>query len=234
MRRATFAAIALCSLAPCAVRAQVHDATSLVPQHPKGFCFFAAPPEQCSSYLITEAHARYRVSSSAGQSAFYLTAEVGWMKSLDNAAVGFTVFGGHDFGFETGRAGLKGRYRRWLGGSHRFDVSAGLLLTSEGTEFFGLAGPGVVVGAGYSLNDWLHFTAELDYAPAEGTPEPLCGPDSPGGPDCEWARYYDGPSTPSLYLGAGIGKKAGLFSYALAALVGILAASVGSMTISMG
>jgi hypothetical protein len=234
MQRLMFATIALCSLTPCTVRAQVQDATSLVPQHPKSFCVLAAPVPQCSSFLITEAHARYRVSSGAGQSAFYLTAEVGWMKNLGNVAVGFTVFGGHDFGFETGRAGLKGRYRRWLGGSHRIDLSAGLLLSSEGTELFGLAGPGVVVGLGYTLNDWLHLSAELDYAPAEGSPVPLCGPDSPGGLDCEWASYYDGPSTPSLYIGAGVGKKAGLFSYALAALVGILAASMGSMTISMG
>jgi hypothetical protein len=226
MQRRAFAVIALCSLTPCAVGAQEQD--------PKSLCFFAGPAAQCSSYLITEAHARYRVSSSAGQSAFYLTAEAGWMKNLGDAAVGFTVFGGHDFGFETGRAGVKGRYRRWLGGPHRIDLSAGLLLTSEGSEFFGLAGPGLVVGVGYALNDWLHLSAELDYAPAEGAQQPACGPDAPGGSDCEWAWYYDGPSTPSLYIGAGLGKKAGLFSYALAVLVGVLAASMGSMSFGMG
>ncbi len=215
MQRVKFAVIALCCLTPSVVGAQERSAATLAPQHPSGLCVLAASLPDCGSYLITEAHARYRVSSSAGQSAFYLTAEVGWMKNLGDAAVGVTVFGGHDFGFETGRAGVKGRYRRWLGGSHRIDLSAGLLLTSEGAELFGLAGPGLVVGLGYTLNDWLHLTAEVDYAPAESTPEPY------------------GLTTPSLYIGAGLGKKPGLLSYAVAALVGVLAASMGSMSIGM-
>jgi hypothetical protein len=107
MHRGTFAFVALSCLAPSAAEAQARD-----------FCFFAAPLQHCGSYRITEAHARYRVSSGAGQSAFYLTAEAGWMKNVGDAAVGFTVFAGHDFGFETGRAGLKGRYCRWLGNAH--------------------------------------------------------------------------------------------------------------------
>ena len=226
MHRVTLAAIALWVLSPCALGAQLSESA-------KGLCFYAAPQPRCGSFLITEAHARYRVSSAAGQNAFYLTAEAGWMKNLGDAAVGFTVFGGHDFGFETGRAGLKGRYRRWLGGAHRLDVSAGMLLTSEGSELFGVAGPGVVVGVGYSLGDWVHLTAELDYAPAERRPEPQCGPGFPGEPDCGWEWYYDGPTTPSLYLGAALGKKAGVASYALAGLVGLLAASLGSMDFGM-
>lgn len=233
MHRATLVAFALCSLTPCAVGAQEQEWAGLASTEPKGFCFLAAPPEQCGSYLITEAHARYRVSSAAGQTPIYLTAEAGWMKNLGGAAVGITVFGGHDFGFETGRAGLKGRYRRWLGGPHRVDLTAGLLLTSEGTELFGLAGPGLVVGVGYTLGDWVHLSAELDYAPAEATPEILCEPHDPGGSDCWWAWHYDGPSTPSLYIGAGVGRKAGLLGYALAAVIGVLAAGMGSMSMGM-
>jgi hypothetical protein len=226
MCRITFAVFACCTVVPCTLTAQEGE-------HAKGLCLYAAAAPSCGSYLITEAHARYRLSGAAGQSAFYLTAEAGWMKNLGNDAVGFTVFGGHDFGFETGRAGLKGRYRRWLGGAHRLDVSAGLLLSSEGSELFGVAGPGVVVGLGYSLGDWVHLTAELDYAPAERQPESSCGADSPDQPECWWGRYYEGPTTPSLYLGAALGKKAGLASYAVAGLVGLLAAAFSGMDFGM-
>ncbi len=222
MHRVAFVVLVLSCTASRAYGAQARD-----------FCFFAAPLEHCGSFLITEAHARYRVSSGAGQSAFYLTAEAGWMKNVGDAAVGITVFAGHDFGFETGRAGLKGRYRRWLGKAHRVDLSAGLLLSSEGTGIWGVAGPGVVAGVGYSLGDWLHVTAEMDYAPAERAPEPYCDADPVGVSGCEWASFYDGPTTPSLYLGAAFGKKAGLASYAVAALVGLLAAAAGSMDFGM-
>ncbi len=196
-----------CLSVPAAAQAQDPEAPK------KGFCFYSGPPSSCGSFLVTEANARYRVTTSVGgQSRFYLTGEAGWMKNRgERAALGGTGFFGYDFNGEISRVGIKARYRRWLGGSHRLDLSAGPMYTSAGE-----GGVGVVVGVDYGLHDAFLLSLELDYAPVERHIAFDCP--SPIGAPCP------ATTSPTLYVGAGFGRKLGIASYGVALLAGLLAA----------
>ncbi len=103
MRRATLLILFL-ALTPFA------DVTAQ--QWTSRLCFSAKPLPRCRSFLVTEAHVRYRLSGP--EPGVYPTAELGWMvNGRGKHSYGFSVFGGQDITWETTRAGLKGRYRRY-------------------------------------------------------------------------------------------------------------------------
>ena len=173
-------------------------------------CFSAKPLPRCRSFLVTEAHVRYRLSGP--EPGVYPTAELGWMvNGRGKHSYGFSVFGGREITWEATRAGLKGRYRRWLGHGMSLDLSAGLVLTSAGDRGLLRADKaGVTVGGGVNFGV-LAVTAQFDYIPAE-------------------ARTWRGG--PAIYLGAALGSKPGAVAMAAVALVGAMVAMMPAYNFS--
>ncbi len=213
MRRATLLILFL-ALTPFA------DVTAQ--QWTSRLCFSAKPLPRCRSFLVTEAHVRYRLSGP--EPGVYPTAELGWMvNGRGKHSYGFSVFGGQEITWEVTRAGLKGRYRRWLGKGMSLDLSAGLVFTSRGDGFLGADQAGVTVGGGVNFGV-LAVTAQFDYIPAEasGVPPGLILP------------WREGPDTPAIYIGAALGSKPGAVVMAAAALIGAVAAMMPNLTAGLG
>lgn len=174
-------------------------------------CVNAKPSPHCRSFLVTEAHVRYRLSGP--DPGAYLTAELGWMvNGRGKHSYGFSVFGGQDITWEVARGGLKGRYRRWLGKGMSLDLSAGVVLTSTGDGFLRSDKAGVTVGGGINFGA-LAVTVEFDYIPAEEYVPPET-----------WRPWREGPDTPAIYLGAALGSKPGAVVMAAAAWIGAMLA----------
>ncbi len=172
-------------------------------------CFIAKPLPHCRSFLVTEAHVRYRLSGT--EPGVYPTAELGWMvNGRGKHSYGFSVFGGQEITWETTRAGLKGRYRRWLGKDMSLDLSAGLVFTSAGDGFLRAGQAGVTIGGGVNFGV-LAVTAQFDYIPAE-------------------ARTWRGG--PAIYLGGALGSKPGAVAMAAVALVGAMVAMMPAYNFS--
>ena len=213
MRRATLLILFL-ALTPFA------DVTAQ--QWTSRLCFSAKPLPRCRSFLVTEAHVRYRLSGP--EPGAYPTAELGWMvNGRGKHSYGFSVFGGQDITWEEARAGLKGRYRRWLGKGMSLDLSAGLVLTSAGDRGFLRADKaGVTVGGGVNFGV-LAVTVEFDYIPAEEYVPPE-----------RMLPWREGPDTPAIYIGAALGSKPGALVMAAAAWFGALAAIMPDMWTGLG
>jgi hypothetical protein len=205
LRQRGWAPAVLGLVVPVGLMAQETDASSATV--PRGTCFWAKPLPACRSFILTESHFRYRVTTgSGGQTKIYLTGEAGWMRnSTPTRSAGVSAFAGYDWDVEDARFGLKGRYRWWVGSRSRFDAQAGLLTTSEGN-------PGVLAGVNYSFGDKVMLTAELDYIPGERIEESTCAPLCPSG-----------DTMPAVYLGGGLGSGLGIASYVGAVALGILA-----------
>ena len=187
---------------------------------PRGLCIWSAWLPSCKSFLVIESHARYRMTTSAGgQSRFYLTGELGWMRNVGRAnAVGGSAFAGYDWDGEITRGGIKARFRRWLGPVQQVDLSVGAFLTSAGD-----GGVGVLAGIDYGLGDLLLATVEVDYAPGERDLgyDWACSPeDDPS--ECRLGRA----TSPTVFVGFAVGKGMAAVSYGIAGLLGLLAAGM--------
>ena len=140
----------------------------------------------------------------------YLTADIGWMKNVSQRdALGVSVFGGPEFGFDQVQYGARGRYRRWLGERSSMDVSAGVVLGTTAD----IGKPGFSGVIDFTLSDLFLVSFGLDYANTEA-----CAlEESMAQPSC--GERHDTRS----YLGVGLGSKLGLVGYGVAGIVGLLA-----------
>ena len=109
-------------------------------------CWPGRPAAACRAFIVNEASIGLRVARSQGRyegvddeelegyeayvgPPVYVIAELGWMYNhRPGSAVGVSVFGGPEFGYEEIQYGVKGRYRRWLDDNAAIDVSIGTLL----------------------------------------------------------------------------------------------------------
>ena len=108
----------------------------------------------CASFLLTEIGVLHSFDGRRGQHAVYL-ADIGWMKNVgERRAWGASAFGvaGSDFS----RAGLRARYRRWLGPRTSVELSPGIVLVGN-DEF---VGPGLIGQAALNLGDVMSVVGE--------------------------------------------------------------------------
>ena len=173
-------------------------------------CFRGRPLPTCQRFWVTETGFGQRVNrfSPFGESHDQLASvEVGRMWNRGRAVgVGGTVFVGVGDQI-TGNTGvllaLKPRFRRWLGRSLSWDVSAG-----PGMVVLGDAGRGRLVLTGHTglmLGDLVGVTAQVLVGPTPGYPKP-------------------GPTKAGLYLGGKLGSYPGVVSGILAPLAGLVLA----------
>ncbi|HSG81151.1 MAG TPA: hypothetical protein VLC48_02790 [Gemmatimonadota bacterium] len=177
----------------------------------KGLCFEGRPGASCSSFLLTQARVQYRLSpATADPTRWYLTADLGWMKNISqHDALGVSVFGGPEFGFEEVQYGLRARYRRWLGERSGVDVSAGAVFGTTAN----IGEPGFSGAIDLNYSDLFLASFVLEYANTS-----VCALEE------GWLNRVCGTSYKTrTYLGIGLGSKLGLVSYGIAGLVGLLA-----------
>jgi hypothetical protein len=178
----------------------------------KSLCFAGRPREYCSSFLLTQARVQYRLSpATADPVRWYVTADIGWMKNISRRdALGVSVFGGPEIGFEEAQYGLRGRYRRWVGERSSIDVSMGAVF---GTTY-DIGAPGFSGILDYTISDLFLASFGVDYANTSSCALHEDMFDS----SCE-TKYVG-----RTYLGVGLGSKLGLAAYAVGGVVGLLAA----------
>lgn len=168
------------------------------------FCFRGKPLKECKSFLIFEA-AGYKTSMEYAKPEGHAMWEVGWMVNRNShSAIGGTVVFGSDFSRGTW-AGVKARYRYWLGRRTSFDCAAGLLSVREeerGNLFKTLA---ATADGSLCLGDLVGVTIRLDLMKG---------------------KRHSG-ITP--YVGVKLGSYAGAVGGILVALIGGYAAAMSGM-----
>ena len=152
--------VLLASLVPAPLGAE--PTSSIGRTH--SLCWRGHPYPECRSFLITEVGISYALGSPpahVGTGAF--VADLGLMKSISElAAVGGTAHA--RLGGDYARAGVRGRYRRWLGRSTSVDLSPGIILVNKDESFrTDYLPPGVVAGAALNLGDLFAFSLEAEY-----------------------------------------------------------------------
>ena len=167
-------------------------------------CFRGGPEPRCTSFWITEAGfsfgPRRQVVSPRGPSTGHLlTWEIGWMRNAGtNLALGGSTFlEGDGMRMAGWRAGVKARYRRWLGPDRSIDVEPGLVVAGE--ERFERQVPGALIVVGYNLGDLASVTLQV-----------------------EALQYDDQGIQTAGYVGVRLGSFPGLAAAALALLAGAL------------
>lgn len=103
---------------------------ALVAQAGGPACFKPHPAPQCSSWVITEAGARYRLTDQyQGEQEVFFHYAAGWMKNLGpRSALGVQAFGGSD---GHARGGVAVRARRWLSARSSVDLVVGAHLLGD-------------------------------------------------------------------------------------------------------
>ncbi len=176
-------------------------------------CFRPAPLSHCRSFLLTQARFQYRLSpESANPTRWYLTGDVGWMMNVsERSALGMSVFGGPEFGFEEIQYGVKARYRRWLGERTGIDVSLGTVLGTESN----IGRPGFTGAVEFNMLDLVSFSVGLDY-----TSQSTCALAASATAWSCGSAY--GTRT---YVGATLGSQLGIAAYSVAGMLGLLVAA---------
>lgn len=130
----------------------------------------------CSSFLLTETAYLFRLSQDYGQEPwegyyknnnlnYYFSADAGWMKNLNNNAVGGTLC--WSFDDKGSRLALKPRYRRWLSRTIHADASVGVifLITGGWDNAGGLTG-----NIGIGIRDLVTVLVQYETIPYESFP----------------------------------------------------------------
>ena len=93
-----------------------------------------------------------------------IAGDLGWMRNIsDRAAVGGTAHARIGIGDDYARAGVRARYRRWLGRSTSVDLSPGVILANKDDNQLGYQLPGLVASATLNLGDLAALSLEADY-----------------------------------------------------------------------
>src|SRR6266852_2852174 len=83
---------------------------------PRAVCSSGRPADACRWFVITESRYQFNLTD-AGTTGMrhYLLAEAGLLRNVSpTSAVGVTLWGGYDFGYEATRLGISARQRRWV------------------------------------------------------------------------------------------------------------------------
>ena len=107
--------VLLASMVPALVGAEPTASTGA--SH--ALCWRGHPLPECRSFLVTEVGLSYPMNKTAtnGRGAV-IAGDLGWMRNIsDRAAVGGTAHARIGIGDDYARAGVRARYRRWLGRS---------------------------------------------------------------------------------------------------------------------
>lgn len=135
-RRLMLVCALVSALAPAAARAAGEEAVPAGSKPPPAVRFRGGPLSVCRSFFITEAglHLRLNETEWLRNRSLLFTGEFGYMVNVSaRDAAGGTLYLGVPY--RTAVVGLKGRYRRWLGGTVGYALAAGvflaLLLTSN-------------------------------------------------------------------------------------------------------
>jgi len=219
--------------------------TAIVAVPPKNVCFRGRSAAACRWFLITEARYNYRLNASQASDRWagwagnplphYLLAEAGLMRNTGASwAIGVTLWGGHDFGYEAAHAGVSARARRWLEGGTNVEGSLGLAYTSKGI------GQGIIPGLGaagridWNLRDLVSLGLRVEWLPEGRRCPPQyqtefeCVEVIPSGPTTgvgldrtEAVRVW------RVYAAVGAGSKPGVVAWLGAGVLGLLAATIG-------
>ena len=118
----------------------------------RSFAFQGGDRTVCASFLLTEVGVLYRLGGGGDATAL---GDIGWMKNVgEKSAWGASVFGESES--DRGRAGLRARYRRWLGPRTSVELSPGVVLLGN-DEF---VGPGLIGLAALNLGDVISVVGE--------------------------------------------------------------------------
>jgi hypothetical protein len=123
-----------------------------------------SPP--CRSFWITEFGGAWYTVPPLGQEApegreFLFLWELGWMRNRSaHEAVGASVFFATND--EVMRAGVRGRYRRWLGDGLSVDVAPTLIVLQSNRAYEVRARPGVSVLGALDFGDLIVLTGEVE------------------------------------------------------------------------
>ncbi len=120
---------------------------------------------ECRSFLITEVGISYPLTNPTipGGNAV-VSGDLGWMKNIsERAAVGATAHARLGMSDEYVRAGVRARYRRWLGRSNSVDLSPGIILVNRDTNPLEYHLPGLVASATFNLGTVAGLSLEADY-----------------------------------------------------------------------
>jgi hypothetical protein len=218
--------------------------SSLGAQAPaKSLCFRGRPPDRCRWFFITESRYHYRLTPGTTRDQrgdpgtsflrHYLLAEAGLMRNVSpDWAVGVTLWGGHDFGFETARFGMAARARRWLAGS-ALEASLGPAYTSKTVGKGITAALGAAARIDWNVRDVVNLGLRAEWVP-EGR---ACPPQFVTEFSCEevvWTSPTTGRAidrTESVrvwrvYAAAGVGSKPAVITWLGAGVLGLLAAGM--------
>ncbi len=176
-------------------------------QNRAALCLHPRPLPECRTFVITEALYLHRLAPGEVPDSFgdagatfmrhNLQAETGVLRNVSaRYAVGLTVAGGYDWGFESARLALKVRARRWIAQHASVEIAAGPAWTSNvGRVADGL---GAALQGRLNLDDQVSFAVAADFLPEPG----------PG---------------PLVYVGGGLGGRYGRFAWTAGAVLGLLA-----------
>lgn len=208
---------------------------------PRTLCFRGQRADACRWFFITESRYHFLLAGSreswsdAGSAITrpYLVAEGGLMRNISpTTAVGMTLWGGYDFGYETTRLGISARARRWLSPQRSIEGALGPLYTSRWQ-----AGGGSTLGAGgrvgLNFGDRVSLGLRIEWVPEGGRcPTQFASPEG-----CY--EYVPDPGSGGMtgvvvdrtvpvrvwrvYAAAGVGSKPGLYSWLAAGSLGLLA-----------
>lgn len=166
-------------------------------------CFTPRPAPQCTSWLVTEAGARLRLTDRfEGEQDLFFHYALGWMRNVGaRTALGVEAFGGSD---GRARGGLALRGRQWLSDQVSADLVAGVHLIGDAS--------GQEVKPGSPT-----FQARIGYADKVA----LIGSVDILSLRCpEFCDFVRDPNTTRTraYLGAELGSGLGLFGFAVTAV----------------
>jgi|GEM_PF-2180468 len=131
-------------------------------------CYRGRPSPPCRSFWITEFGGAWYTVPPIGQEApesreLLFLWEMGWMRSRSaRDAVGASVF--FATSDEVMRAGVRGRYRRWLGDELSVDVAPTLIVLQSNQAYDVRATPGVSVLGALGFGDVIVLTGEVEAA----------------------------------------------------------------------
>ena len=127
-------------------------------------CWRGHPYPECRSFLVTEVGISYPWGNTPTyDGGAVIAGDLGWMKNIsERAAVGGTAHA--RLGEDYARAGVRARYRRWLGRSTSVDLSPGIIvLNKDETYNTDYLPPGFVGGAALNLGDLFALSLEAEY-----------------------------------------------------------------------
>lgn len=164
-RLARYAAVAVAGVALAATGAAAQrTAVTAAPASEGRACFQPRPMPLCKSFFITEFGVQYFVSPPPGvhnQRRLLGTWELGYMRNRsERDAVGGSLF--LSTNDQANRIGVRGRYRRWVGGGVAVDVSPALIVFESDENLEGSGKLGAALGAGVSFHDYVGINTQVE------------------------------------------------------------------------